>query len=131
MFAGKFSRAGSGGAGSKTAYGSTKRDPVHEHLAVDDAEMVTGNAHHSLDQHGGLRVMENDDVAARDWTIRQKPFCQPIGGREHLLVEEKKISNQERALHAFRGNEKGLQQKRKHEQRDHHGLQQRDKRVWQ
>ena len=74
---------------------------------------------------GGCGVMEDDDVAAPNRPIGQEPAAKPAGGRVDLLVEEQKIADQQRALHAFRGNEERLQDKGEHKQRHHHGLQQR------
>ena len=69
--------------------------------------------------------MENDNVAALNGAIREHKAAQPARRPVDLLVEEKKITHEQGALHALRGNEERLQDEGKQEQRDHDGSQQR------
>ena len=64
---------------------------------------------------GGFGVTEDDDVASGHMAIGQEPLRQAGRRREDLPVEEQKISDQQRSLHAFRGNKDRLQDEREHE----------------
>jgi len=82
-----------------------KRSAVHIDAAVHDAKTVAGEADHTLDQQGRLGMMENDNVAALNGAIREHKSRSAGRRPVDLLVEEKKITHEQGALHALRGNE--------------------------
>ena len=113
-----------GRGGLECRVGLMERRAVDINLAVRNAQAVAGKADDALDEQRRLGVMEDDDISAMDRAIRHEPTAEATRGRVDLAIEEKKIADEQRALHAFRGNEKRLKNKGEQEESDDYRLQQ-------
>jgi hypothetical protein len=58
-----------------------------------------------------MGVVEDDYIAARYLAIREQQAAQAASRRINLLVHQQKISHQQGAFHALRGDEVGLEHK--------------------
>src|SRR5580765_3535841 len=70
------------------------------------------------------RIMEHNDVPARDLLIRHHMVANP-GSAIAQLVDEQIVPNQQGILHRLRGNLEGLHDESDHEDRYHHRAHQR------
>ena len=95
---------------------------IHPHVFVAKAHMIARHGNHAFYKMlcRVNRIMEDDNVAALDRHIRLDG-APNAAARELHLINQKVIAHQQRVLHGFRWNLKGLCCKCDDEQRDHNG----------
>src|SRR5271169_6570766 len=59
----------------------------------------------------GIRIFEDDDVAALQWPVWQKLFIPRTGAAKNEFVHQEMIAHEQRALHRGRGNLERLNDK--------------------
>ena len=99
---------------------------VDPHLLVDHAQSVPGHANHTLDEvllriH---RVMEDNDIAARNLLVRHRAIC---GAAPAIakFIHQQVVADQQRVFHGLRWNLERLNDERNHEDRDDYRAHQR------
>jgi hypothetical protein len=122
---GKVVAEGIGGRGFEGRIGLVERGSVDVDATVGDVEPVTGKTDDTLYEQGRLGVMKDDDVSALNGAIWEQPSGERAGWAVDLLVEEEKIADQERVLHALGRNEDGLQNEGEQKEGDDHCAQER------
>ena len=99
-----------------------KGGTVYPNLFIDQADAVTGNSNHALDEVLGRVdwVMEHNDVAALDVAIRDES-ARIAATAEMQLIHKEVIPNQQSFLHGFGRDLEGLDGEGDDEDRDYYG----------
>jgi len=104
--------------------------PVDADDSVLQADVVARHTHHPLDHvvRWIQRKMEHNHVAPPHGLVGQQPLPD-AGLAVDRFVHQQKVADQQRALHGFRGDAKGLHDKGEHKERYDDDGQQRAKGV--
>src|SRR5260370_28835112 len=95
-------------------------------LLVDDFEVISRNANDAFNVMRVVlkRKLENDDIAAANFTVGQDMIVPVATSSEDKFVDQKMVAHQKRGFHGLGRNLEGLHDKRCAEQRQDHRAEQ-------
>src|SRR5690348_12959065 len=87
--------------------------PIDVYISVDHLKMVSRKTDDSFHEMlvVGIRVLENNNVAALQLTIGQNFFVPSPRSAENELIHEQVVADQQSAFHGSRGNLESLDDK--------------------